>query len=157
MLALSAPVEALPLVALAPLQPPDAVHEVALVALQVRFEALPLDTLVGFAASVTVGSGGVTGVVPVPVTGAVADEQAASTSAARRPVPAILLPDAPKARRIIVPCDAKLRGSAEKPCFVMLPRFLPILTEALGKPMTQCRQSRRLRTASLAACTASTV
>ena len=126
MVAVSAPVETLPLVALVPLQPPDAVHEVALVVLQVSVEVPPLAILARFAASVTVGSGGVTGVVPVPVTGAVADEQAASTSAARRPVPAILLPDAPKARRIIVPCDAKLRGSAEKPCFVMLPRFLPI-------------------------------
>ena len=147
MVALSAPVEALPLVALAPLQPPDAVHEVALVVLQVRFDVLPLETLAGFAASVTVGSdgGGVTGVVPVPVTGAVADEQAASTRAASSIVP------------VIGPRKTNLRCRDEKSCFVMLPRSLPNLTKALGKPMTQCRRSCRLRTASLVARTASTV
>jgi hypothetical protein len=59
--AVSAPVEALPLVACAPFQPPDAVHEVALVELQLRAAALPLVTLIGFALSVTAGAG----VVPV--------------------------------------------------------------------------------------------
>ena len=44
-----APVLCVPLVALAPLQPPVAVHEVALVELQVSVEAPPLATEVGFA------------------------------------------------------------------------------------------------------------
>ena len=48
---------ALPLVALLPLQPPEAVQTVALVVLQVRADELPLATLVGFAESVTVGAG----------------------------------------------------------------------------------------------------
>jgi hypothetical protein len=48
----------LPLVALVPLQPPEAVHEVALVLLQVRVEVPPDATLVGFAVSFTVGAGG---------------------------------------------------------------------------------------------------
>ena len=43
--------------ALAPLQPPVAVHEVALVELQVRVDAVPLATEVGFAVNVTVGAG----------------------------------------------------------------------------------------------------
>ncbi len=46
-----------PLVALVPLQPPEAVHEVALVELQVKVDALPLATDVGFAASATVAAG----------------------------------------------------------------------------------------------------
>ena len=59
--AVSDPVEVLPLVACAPLQPPDAVHEVASIALQFRVAALPVVTLCGFALSVTTGAG----VVPV--------------------------------------------------------------------------------------------
>jgi hypothetical protein len=51
----------LPLVACAPFQPPDAIHEVALVALQLRVAALPLVRLIGFALSAT------TGAVAVPV------------------------------------------------------------------------------------------
>jgi hypothetical protein len=47
-----------PLTACGPLQPPDAVQAVALAAVQVRFEALPLLTLVGLALSDTVGAGG---------------------------------------------------------------------------------------------------
>jgi len=47
----------LPLVALVPLQPPEAVHEVALALLQVRVEVPPEAILVGFVVSVTVGSG----------------------------------------------------------------------------------------------------
>jgi hypothetical protein len=55
--AVSAPVEALPLVPLDPLQPADAVHEVAFVLLQVSVEASPDGTEVGLAVSVTVGFG----------------------------------------------------------------------------------------------------
>ena len=40
-----------------PLQPPVAVHEVALVELHVSVEAAPLATEVGFAVNVTVGTG----------------------------------------------------------------------------------------------------
>jgi hypothetical protein len=46
-----------PLVALLPLQLPDAVHEVAFVELQVNVDAAPLATDVGFAVNVTVGAG----------------------------------------------------------------------------------------------------
>lgn len=52
-----APVPPDPLVALLPLQPPDAVQAVALVVLQVSVDEAPLARLVGFAASVTVGNG----------------------------------------------------------------------------------------------------
>ena len=52
-----APVLWLPLVALAPLQPPVAVHEVALVELHVSVDAPPLATEAGFAPSVTVAAG----------------------------------------------------------------------------------------------------
>jgi len=50
-------VELLLLVALLPLQEPEAVQEVALVELQVRVEAEPLLKLVGVADSETVGAG----------------------------------------------------------------------------------------------------
>jgi hypothetical protein len=55
--AVSAPVLCVPLVALAPLQPPEATHEVVLVEFHVSVEAPPLATEVGFAVSVTVGAG----------------------------------------------------------------------------------------------------
>jgi hypothetical protein len=54
----SAPVEALPLVDLAPLQLPEAVHEVAFVELHVSTAAVPVPIIVGLAVSVTVGAGG---------------------------------------------------------------------------------------------------
>jgi hypothetical protein len=57
-----------------PLQPPEAVHEVALVEFQVSVEAAPLTTAVGFAVSVAVGTGAMVTVAvaallvpPVPV------------------------------------------------------------------------------------------
>ena len=63
-----------PLVAFAPLQPPEAVHDVALVELHVNVEAPPLVTVVGFAVSVTVAAGTIVTVAvatplapPVPV------------------------------------------------------------------------------------------
>ena len=46
-----------PLVALVPLHPPEAVHEVALVEDQVTVELLPDVMLVGFAENATVGAG----------------------------------------------------------------------------------------------------
>lgn len=52
----SAPVDQLPLVANAPLQPPDAVQVVALVELQVKVDALPVETVDGEAFKVTVGA-----------------------------------------------------------------------------------------------------
>ena len=55
MVALKAPVAFVPLVATAPVQPPEAVQEVALVETQVRVEPAPLATLVGLALSVTLG------------------------------------------------------------------------------------------------------
>jgi hypothetical protein len=69
--ALSAPVDALPLVAFVPLQPPDAVHADAFAVLHVSVEAPAAGTLVGLAARVTVGSGG--GADDETVTATVAD------------------------------------------------------------------------------------
>ena len=57
-LAVSAPVDWLPEVALAPDQPPEAVQEVAFVEDQLSIEDPPLATDAGFAASDTVGTGG---------------------------------------------------------------------------------------------------
>ena len=54
---MTGPVLCVPLVALLPLQLPDAAHEVAFVELQVSVDAAPLATDVGFAVSVTVGAG----------------------------------------------------------------------------------------------------
>jgi hypothetical protein len=58
--AVSAPVLAVPLVASDPLQPPEAVQEVALAVDQLKVELLPLATLLGLAVIVTVGAGEVT-------------------------------------------------------------------------------------------------
>jgi len=52
-----APVLCVPLVALLPVQPPEAVHEVAFVELHVSVEVPPLAIKVGFAINVTVGAG----------------------------------------------------------------------------------------------------
>jgi hypothetical protein len=54
----SGPTGSLPEVAFAPLQPPLAVHDVALVDDQVSVEVPLTETEVGFADSVTVGAGG---------------------------------------------------------------------------------------------------
>lgn len=55
--AVSAPVEALPLVARAPLQPPDAVQLVALPDDQASVALPPLASVAGVAVRVTVGAG----------------------------------------------------------------------------------------------------
>ncbi len=60
MAAVRAPVDCDPLVASVPVQPPEAVLEVALVEVHVSVELLPDTTLVGLAVSVTVGAGVVT-------------------------------------------------------------------------------------------------
>jgi hypothetical protein len=57
------PVEAEPLVASAPFQPPDAVQEVAFVEDQVNVALPPLETVLGLAESVTVGTGCITDTV----------------------------------------------------------------------------------------------
>ena len=56
-LAFNAPVLCVPAVALVPLQPPDAVHDVAFVELHVKVLLPPLPTVVGDAVNVTVGVG----------------------------------------------------------------------------------------------------
>jgi hypothetical protein len=53
----SAPVDRLPLVPSVPVQPPEAIHIVALVELHVSDELPPLATIVGLAVRVAVGSG----------------------------------------------------------------------------------------------------
>ncbi len=67
--ALRAPVDDEPLVASLPDHAPEAVHEVALVADQLRVELPPLTTVLGLAVTVTVGAGvaGVTETVAVCV------------------------------------------------------------------------------------------
>ena len=50
-----APVLSVPLVAFVPLQPPEAVHEVALVELHVRVDVPPLGSVVGAALRAAVG------------------------------------------------------------------------------------------------------
>jgi len=59
-LAVRAPVDCEPLVALVPDHAPEAVHEVAFVADQVSVELAPLATVLGLADKVTTGAGGVT-------------------------------------------------------------------------------------------------
>jgi hypothetical protein len=69
-----APVVCEPLTALVPAQAPEPVHEVALLEDQVNVALLPLATVLGLAAKVTVGAGEVTETVadcaalpPLPV------------------------------------------------------------------------------------------
>ena len=57
---MSAPVDCEPLRGWLPDQAPEATHEVALVEDQLRFEALPLVTVLGLALRLTVGAGVVT-------------------------------------------------------------------------------------------------
>jgi hypothetical protein len=57
-LAVKGPMPRLPAVASMPLQPPDAVHPVASVELQVSVEVVPLAIAVGAADSIVVGTGG---------------------------------------------------------------------------------------------------
>jgi hypothetical protein len=57
------PVEAEPLVGSLPLQPPDAVHEVAFVEVHVSVALLPFATVLGLADKLTVGSAWVTDTV----------------------------------------------------------------------------------------------
>jgi len=52
-----------PLTDLVPDQAPEAVHDVAWVAVQVKVELLPLATVLGLAVKVTVGAGEVTDTV----------------------------------------------------------------------------------------------
>ena len=68
------PVEVEPFVGSSPLQPPEATQEFAFVDVQVSVALAPLATVLGFADSVTVGTGCVTDTVadcealpPVPV------------------------------------------------------------------------------------------
>jgi hypothetical protein len=56
-LAVSAPVLWVPLVACVPLQPPEAVHAVAFIELQVSVDVAPTAMLAGEAVRVTVGNG----------------------------------------------------------------------------------------------------
>lgn len=58
-MAVSAPVPWVPLVASAPLQAPEAEHEVAFVDVQLSVDALPAVMEVGLAVSVPVGASGV--------------------------------------------------------------------------------------------------
>ena len=57
LVALSGPVDWVPLVAFAPVHAPEAVQLVALVLDHVRVEALPAVTVVGLAVRATVGAG----------------------------------------------------------------------------------------------------
>jgi hypothetical protein len=73
-LADSAPVDCVPLTALVPVQPPLALHEVALVADQLKVAEAPLAIVLGLPAKVTVGADFVTDTVatcaaepPLPV------------------------------------------------------------------------------------------
>ena len=59
-LAVSAPVDCEPLTGMPPDQAPEAVHEVALVDVQVKVDAAPLLTVLGVAEKLTVGDGAVT-------------------------------------------------------------------------------------------------
>ena len=63
MFAESAPLDCEPLTGLPPDQPPEAVHDVALIADQVRVELLPLITELGLAVREIVGAGDFTDTV----------------------------------------------------------------------------------------------
>ena len=83
--AVSAPVLWEPLVAFVPLQPPEAVHEVALVELHVRVDAAPLFTVVGVALMVAVVAGSIELLLPPPQAAISRAAQAASNRNARCP------------------------------------------------------------------------
>lgn len=67
MVAASAPVDRVPLICWVPLQPSEAVQELAPDELQISVEALPLATVAGLAVRSTAGAtGGITATVAVP-------------------------------------------------------------------------------------------
>jgi hypothetical protein len=85
--ALNAPVDCVPLVALLPDQLPEAVQEVALLEDQLKVDAPPLTTLAGLAPSDTVAAGAVTGPEGEEVAGGIEfpPPQAASAAIAMHP------------------------------------------------------------------------
>jgi hypothetical protein len=84
-LAVSAAEFSLPLVAFAPVQPPEAVQDVALVLDQVSVDVFPDTTLTGLADSVTVGAGtGAGAELPPPPQAARTRDK--TTGAAKRPM-----------------------------------------------------------------------
>lgn len=69
-----------PLVASEPVQPPEAVQDVALLELQESIEVPPLGTVDGAALKLTVGRGAVVATVTVAVTGALVPPGPVQTS-----------------------------------------------------------------------------
>ena len=121
-LAVSAAEFSLPLVALLPVQPPDAVHEVALLLLQVSAAAEPEMTLVGLALSVTVGAaaGGAAEPPPPPQPAIATDTK---TGAVKRTIPdrrmrPIFDPIAPLINAVFLKAQVR-------PAFVQPVRLLP--------------------------------
>lgn len=131
-LAVSAPVDCEPLSPLLPDQPPDAVHAVALVAVQVSVLLLPLATVLGEAVNVTTAAGlGLTVTVadwlalpPAPVQVRPNVELAVSAPLVWLPLTALLPDQAPLAvqavafvadhLRVVVPLLSTVLGLAER-------------------------------------------
>lgn len=80
MFVVSAAVFCVPLVASVPVQPPEAVQDVALVELQVSTEVPPLAIADGAALKLTVGTTGVDETVTVAVTGSLVPPAPVQTS-----------------------------------------------------------------------------
>jgi len=102
-------------VALLPFQPPDAAQEVALVEDQERADAAPLLTVLGFALSVTVGSGVVTVTVadcealpPLPLQVRVKVESALSAPLDTEPFRGSLPDHEPEAEHDVALADDQL-------------------------------------------------
>lgn len=114
-----APVACDPLTALVPDQAPEAVHDVALVAVQVSVELPPLATELGLAAKVTVGVGEVTETVadcealpPLPVQERPYVALAVSVPVVCDPFSALLPDQAPEAVQEVALVDDQLNAEA---------------------------------------------
>jgi len=125
--AVSAPVLAVPPVPLLPLQPPDAVQSSALLVLQVSVEDAPLAMLVGLAENVTVGAGGVTvtvadwlAVPPAPVQLSVKVVVAVSAPVLAVPLVPLLPLQPPDAVHAVGDLELVLGKPSRTPCRAVL-------------------------------------
>ena len=140
---MTAPVDCVPLVASLPDQPPEAVHDVALLEDQVSVEVAPLATLVGFALIDTVGAGEETDTVadceadpPLPVQVMVYLVVAVSAAVVVEPLVASVPLQPPEAVQLVALLEDQLRVELP-PLATVLGLALILTVGAGGVPVTE--------------------
>ena len=138
---MSAPVDREPVTAWLPDQPPDAVHAVAWVEDQVRVDAAPLLTVLGYAEKLTVGDGVVTETVadcvalpPEPVQVSEYVDLAVSAPVDCEPVRGSLPDHAPEAVQEVALVEDQAKVAL--PPLVTVLGLAPMVTVAVGFGLT---------------------